>query len=393
MRPLARALLAGPLALLLLCAPARAQATPEQLAEMLRGVALAALWQDNNLPIGPVRWGGPLVVRMSGQMSGDYADFVMATLTEMAGLARLQVRLAQGDEAATVNIRFVDTAFVFANNRTAHCLARLERMSGYRLEQVDVTINIRVGFVVRTCIVHELMHVIGLLGHPHDVDSVLSYIMNRAAMTEIDRLAIQMLYDPRLRTGERHTQALLKLRDALAERYGLDPRAPAVAAATQPWIDRTYKQLEDLAVGGNRVAMLNLAAGLDAGDGIRADPARALIWYRRMAELRLPEGFYRLGIAYGWGRAVPVDVAEAARWLRQAADHGHPDAQLALAQAIEAERGVAYDPVEAMTLYLLAARQGVAEAGRRGAALRAKLPVGQAAEAERKAAAWKPVAP
>jgi hypothetical protein len=48
------------------------------------------------------------------------------------------------------------------------------------------------------CLLHEGMHSLGFNGHPHRLDSLLSYTRDQNALTEIDRRLIDMLYHPQL---------------------------------------------------------------------------------------------------------------------------------------------------------------------------------------------------
>ena len=97
------------------------------------------------------------------------------------------------------------------------------------------------------------------------------------------------------------------------------------------------------------------------GDGVVADVAEALKWYRRAAERGHPRAQWRLGYAYREGEGVEQNDSEAVRWYRTAAQAGDPGAQYDLARMCEDGRGTRENASEALRLFRAAAEQGDAE--------------------------------
>jgi len=64
------------------------------------------------------------------------------------------------------------------------------------------------------------------------------------------------------------------------------------------------------------------ALAYDAGDGVERDPAEAVVWFRKAAELAFTPSQVNLGVIYATGRGAPQDFVEAATWFRKAAEHG-----------------------------------------------------------------------
>ena len=58
------------------------------------------------------------------------------------------------------------------------------------------------------------------------------------------------------------------------------------------------------------------------GQGVLADQAEAVRWYRMAAERGNAFGQVLLGLAYAAGEGIPADQAEAVRWYRMAAEQG-----------------------------------------------------------------------
>ena len=160
--------------------------------------------------------------------------------------------------------------------------------------------------------------------------------------------------------------------------------------------------LESVARGGGGDAILALGRVLELGDGVAADPAKALAWYRRAAIAGDLEGQYRLGSLLleepGAWRLLFKDISreadnpdrdrlyasrEAARqaagndrwvditrpgmiegeyWLGEAARRGHPLAALTLGEAYLGGRDLPFDMARAMRWLSAAALAGEPQA-------------------------------
>lgn len=120
-----------------------------------------------------------------------------------------------------------------------------------------------------------------------------------------------------------------------------------------------YRKAADL---GLPEAQNSLGLKYDAGEGVVLDDREAARLYRLAAEQGLAVAQYNLGLMYHYGEGVPRDTAEAAHWYRLAAGQGRADAQNRLALLYDAGDGVELNDVEAVRLYRLAADQGFAAA-------------------------------
>jgi hypothetical protein len=72
---------------------------------------------------------------------------------------------------------------------------------------------------------------------------------------------------------------------------------------------------------------------------VAPDPAQALRWKERAAELGDPAAQFMVGQMYARGHQAPADPARALMWLEKAAAQGHPNAQLALAELLVDKAG------------------------------------------------------
>lgn len=92
------------------------------------------------------------------------------------------------------------------------------------------------------------------------------------------------------------------------------------------------------------------------------NPKEATEWFRKAAELGMPEAQFRVGQAYDSGRGAPQDYAIALRWYMKAAEQNDRDAESALGDLYTSGHGVKTDPAQASEWYYKAAEQGVAHA-------------------------------
>ena len=117
-----------------------------------------------------------------------------------------------------------------------------------------------------------------------------------------------------------------------------------------------------LAEQGDVDAQYYLGLMYNVGEGVAADNAEAVRWYRRAAEQGDPYAQDSLGTMYDFGEGVPVDDVEAVRWYRLSAEQNYVGAQYSLALMYDYGEGVALDYAEAVKWYRRAAEQDYAAA-------------------------------
>jgi TPR repeat protein len=120
--------------------------------------------------------------------------------------------------------------------------------------------------------------------------------------------------------------------------------------------------LEGLTWPGNAGAKFEFGRLYANGTGLPRNERETGRWYRRAADLGLPDAQLVLGDMYAYGWGVPQDDDEAARWYKEGADQGHALAQYSLAWLYADGKGVPQDDGEAVRLFRLAASQGHAHA-------------------------------
>jgi hypothetical protein len=132
--------------------------------------------------------------------------------------------------------------------------------------------------------------------------------------------------------------------------------------ATERHFAAAARELRSRAERGDAQSESDLALMYHLGQGIPANDAEAVLWWRRAASQGYAKARFKLGVSYERGEGVPQDYAEAVRWYRAAADQGDARAQFNLASMYYQGRGAAQDYTEAFKWSQKAAVQGDAKA-------------------------------
>jgi TPR repeat protein len=141
---------------------------------------------------------------------------------------------------------------------------------------------------------------------------------------------------------------------------------------------------------GDASAQVRLGIMYEQGQGVPRDYAAAVSWFRKAADQGDAGAQYGLGNMYVFGEGVRQDYAAATSWFRKAADQGHASAQYGLGYSYGNGQGVPQDYVSAYMWFNLAAAGGGKDAARERDVLAAKMTPAQIAEAQGRAAEWRP---
>jgi hypothetical protein len=382
---------------------APAGASEKKVEEYLQAFWTSALWQDpgttgaNTSPVGLSKFpeGTKLRIAVGGSMGDSYRDRVASQIGSFLGAARIEYEIlpAGEDSAANVALKFIS----FQPSTTipnAICVTRTTPRLG-ALRNATLEIHDR---AVSRCLAHEMLHVIGFVGHPHDSNSVLSYIYNNTDFTEIDRMMARVLYDRRLRPNMRHVEAIAAARDVLVDLMVADGAPPETRDMGRRFVANVPAALEKL-IAENRSnkfaqgdARFQLALAYTLGHVVAKDEAKGYGLFVGAAELfpKWSEPQFYIGYALHNGRGTAINEAEGIAWYRKAAEAGHSTAQNNLGNALWHGRGVEKDLVEAYKWFELAANQGQSNAQRNRESLRKEIGDANMQEAVGRAKAWKP---
>lgn len=126
--------------------------------------------------------------------------------------------------------------------------------------------------------------------------------------------------------------------------------------------DDALRLYTEAAVRGSAVAMFQLGAMNERGEGVRPNLQEAAHWYSRAAEAGSVAGMKRLANMYLDGEGVPRDVAKAEDLYRRAGRSGDSNSLFFLGQMYWMGRNGPRDPQKAVELFGQAADLGHAGA-------------------------------
>lgn len=382
--------------------PAPVSASEKKVEEYLQAFWTSALWQDpgktgaNTSPVGLSRFpdGARLKIAVGGNMGNAYRGQVASQIGPFLSSAKIDYEILPAGEEKGANVELKFVTFLPNVNFDAACVTRRTPRLG---ATHSATLEVLDRLVTR-CLAHEMMHVIGFVGHPHDSNSVLSYVYNNTDFTEIDRMVVRVLYDKRVKPGLRHIEAIAIARDALVDIMVADGAPPETREYGRRFVNNVPGVLEKM-IAENRTnkfaqadARHQLAFAYTFGHVVTKDEAAGYRHFRGAAEL-FPEWsdpqFY---IAYALhnGRGTDRNETEAIAWYKKAAAAGHTIAQNNLGNAYWNGRGIEKDLVEAYKWFELAAERGQDNAVRNRTNLRKQLSDADLEEAVRRAKTWKP---
>jgi hypothetical protein len=394
--------LASLVAAAILAAASPAAASEKKVEEYLQAFWTSALWQDpgktgaNTSPVGLSKFaeGTKLRISVGGSMGNAYRGMVQSQIGEFLASARIDYEiLPAGDEKdANVQLKFI--TFLPKVNFDAACVTRRTPRLG---TTKSATLEVLDRMVTR-CLAHEMMHVIGFVGHPHDSNSILSYVYNNTDFTGIDRMMVRMLYDPRLKPGMWHIEAIAAARDALVDILIQDGAPPETREYGKRFVSNVPGVLEKL-IAENRAnklaqadARYQLALAYTFGQVVATDEAAGYRHFRGASDLfpEWSEPQFYIGYALHAGRGTAANLEEGVASYKKAAAAGHITAQNNLGNAYWTGRGVEKDLVEAYKWFELAAERGQSSAVRNREQLRKQINDSDLQEAVRRAKTWKP---
>jgi hypothetical protein len=277
-----------------------------------------ALWHQSGTPTRLVRWEQDIKVHVFGVNLPAHKDHTLAALHSAAAEAGVTVIDVsdQPDAAQQANVSIEITANDALSDRQP-CETRLNFRTEAKLEAV--TLQMRDSDAWR-CAYHEVMHAMGVRGHPEGV-TVLSYFATQVeGLTPLDKVILRAWYSPRTRGGMTPFEVLPILADELV---AILPNKAKATRSRDRFLARTLSEMEAFANDKGDIPAIIKRSGKSTEEGIR---------FGRM------EMNYFLGVAYLQGATVPQDPGLAQRWLQRAASLG---SRTALAQLGAAGIGTA----------------------------------------------------
>jgi TPR repeat protein len=296
-----------------------------------------SLWSQGGAPQYLKRWNKKVTYRIYGVDASRHRDHIEAALkaaTQAAGIGLEDVS-AQSDAetAAMLSLEVIEPS---EGLDSMPCYTQALKLSGWALEKVQVKMRSR---DVWRCAFHEVMHAMGVPGHPSG-KTVLSYFPYRRDMLmDLDRLILTAWYSPAMRLGATPLEALAVLSRAVAWQTDLDIAPEVALSRAAAFNQQALAQMQLLASGSGEIPSIVLRSG-------RANDVP-------MGSVRGIAG-YVVGMAYLRGVIAARDAAAASPWFRRSAHYGYSPGQIMWARALKDGVGVAVDAEGAHSWFTMA---------------------------------------
>lgn len=284
-------------------------------------------WQQSGILDGVKRWPARqdkvLTFTINVGASSSNADRARSALARVLAVLDMTTReLVAGDE--TAQIQFDIRRFAPEELLQHACYAQ-STSSGGQLSRVKLVLNEPSTY---WCVLHELMHAMGLPGHPQG-DTVLSYFEgNRLSLKPIDEFLLRAWYTDGIKPGMSPLVAVRIINRMWIEQ-SLAPQEQARAALVErQWYERTIAGLEAFANGAGEPPLILFRSGKLNATGMK------------MGQMNVQS---ILGFSYFNGLSVAQDRIKGAGYMLKAAQNGNRNAVANLLRVL----AIADLPVEA----------------------------------------------
>lgn len=304
-----------------------------------------ATWDERGTPHALTRWEQPIRWRITGADARRHREITVAALTAAAKAAGLDASEA-GDQA-TANVE-ID---ISNHSGLADSVGCDTQIAQDRSVIRSVKLRLRAS-QAWSCVHHEVMHAMGVVGHPSG-RTVLSYFPPRTdVLLELDQVMLAAWYDRTLKSGATPLEILWSASLRVVQHAAPELNAQQAQERKRAYYDKRIEDMKAFALDRGDVPTIikrsgrassvhieqarrrmafYLAGAYVKGVGVGQDAAEAVSWYRHLAQRGHDPSQAMLGLALMSGMGVPIDLVEAHRWTAAAVRAGNPRAQQQLA--------------------------------------------------------------
>jgi hypothetical protein len=277
------------------------------------------LWHQSGTATRLVRWEQDIKVRIHGTNAAAHRARTLQALRDVSketGVKVIDVSdKPDAAQQANLSIEIVPDSALSQNQP---CETRIDFKTETTIESAVTQMR---DSEARRCAYHEMMHAMGMRGHPEGA-TVLSYFTSHTqGLLPLDKVMLRAWYSSRAHAGMTPFEVLPILGDQMVAQSADKARA---TQARDSFLARTVEQMQAFAEGQGDVPPILKKCGKATPEGMR---------YGRM------EMSYFLGVAYRQGATVPKDELQAGLWLQKAAALGSRNARMLMASAGTAVSG------------------------------------------------------
>ena len=300
-----------------------------------------SLWDQRGTPRQVIRWDKPIWYRLHGTDTSRHRAHIENALQAVSGIARLELvdvsAQADAEAVARLDIEIVNDRALQDNEP---CNTQPVKWSNWVYEKVRVKMR---SHDTWRCTFHEMMHVMGIAGHPSG-KTVLSYFAHRRdRLMDLDQLMLEAWYSPAMPRGATPLEALVVLTDAVARQGNLGLSSEDAQGRTKLFNQRMLAQMESLAMGQGEVPSIVLRSGKASQEFI--DNSQRITTYF-------------VGLAYLKGVIAPKDTVASSEWFKRSAHKGYSPGQVMWGRALRDGLSVQPDKPTAHAWFTLAGRNG-----------------------------------
>ena len=138
----------------------------------------------------------PVYLIVKGEPEGSELYLqILAQMQEVFGLASIELIPATETGQQTLTVYIKDEALLTAGSVQTRCYFHQKEVINGHMTRADIYLSrVYISSSEESCVVHEAMHALGFGGHPHRLNSVLSYTENLRKLTSFDRELVDILY-------------------------------------------------------------------------------------------------------------------------------------------------------------------------------------------------------
>jgi hypothetical protein len=298
------------------------------------------LWDERGTPRQLMRWEHQVRYRIFGADAPRHREYIIRAL-EAAGQAT-HLRMINvsddidGEKTAGLQVEVANDNDQGLPDHQA-CFTRPLEWTNRIFSKVQI--RMRSGSTWR-CTFHEVMHAMGIPGHPSG-KTVLSYFAyRRDTLMDLDKLMLAAWYSPAMPREATPFEALVVLSEAVGRQADLGLQPEDAMKQAQAFTLTIFKEMEAFASGQGDIPTIIKRSG--KASGTHMDNARQEI------------GFF-VGRAYLQGTITAKDTSAAAQWFKRTAEQGHAGAQIMWGLTLARGTGVERDQQAACTWYTRAA--------------------------------------
>ena len=313
--------------------------------------AWEVLWDQRGTPRYLIRWlkTTPVKYRIFGADHARHKTHIQSAVDAVAqasGLKFEDVSDQPDAQNAQLDLEVVTDAAI---DRTMPCFALPRSWKNWTFTKVEV--KMRTSDTWR-CALHEMMHAVGLPGHPSG-KTVLSYFPYRQdVLSSLDKVMLRGLY-AEMPNGATPFQAIEILSRYVVLQDDLGISITEAAQRRDLFLKNTVLSMEKFAQGGGEVPVIVRRSGRASenhikearneiayflglahsrGTIVEKNEAQSVQWFLNSAKLSHQPSQVMAGRAYFYGRGVAIDKKEGLQWLDKAAAAGSTVAKDELAQ-------------------------------------------------------------